>query len=104
MNKEFKYMPLETDATGGRGGDIPAISKHMSKSPLGLYKSPAQMAESPVKMDGKSVPKEKYGKSNKSLKPNKSESVISTAGEKLKNAKQKIQKFTNSLPKWLNSY
>ena len=35
---------------------------------------------------------------------NKSESVISTAGEKLKNAKQKIQKFTNSLPKWLNSY
>ena len=46
------------------------LSKHMS-TPLNLYKnSPAQMAnsamkmaESPVKMDGKSVPKEKYNSS-----------------------------------------
>ena len=67
------------------------LSKHMS-TPLNMYKnSPAQMAksavkmaESPVKMDGKSVPKEKYGKSNKSLKPNKSQSAISKAGDKLK--------------------
>jgi len=75
------------------------LSKHMS-TPLNMYKnSPAQMAnsamkmsdksamkmaESPVKMDGKSLPKEKYGKSHKSLKPNKSQSAISKAGDKLK--------------------
>ena len=79
---------------------INPLSKHMS-TPLNMYKnSPAQMAKSPVKMDGKSVPKEKYSKSLKTLKPNKSQSVISRAeevldkvGNKMSNIGTKMDSF-----------
>ena len=68
MNKEFKYMPLETDATGGRGGDIPAISKHMSQSPLGLYKdSPAKLVTGPNNISKRKEQDEKGGRVEKGL-------------------------------------
>ena len=68
MNKEFKYMPLETDATGGRGGDIPAISKHMSQSPLGLYKdSPAKIVTGPNNISKRKEQDEKGGRVEEGL-------------------------------------
>lgn len=68
MNKEFKYMPLETDATGGRGGDTPAISKHMSQSPLGLYKdSPAKLVTGPNSISKRKEQNEKGGRVEKGL-------------------------------------
>ena len=88
MNKEFKYMPLETDATGGRGGDMPAISKHMSKSPLGLYKSPAQMGnKSPLELSKKKEKSAEYIAKQKEVK------------EKNKKKKEKItyQSKVNSI-------
>tara|TARA_R110001592_G_scaffold282370_1_gene550087 strand:+ start:102 stop:506 length:405 start_codon:yes stop_codon:yes gene_type:complete len=87
MNKEFKYTPIQTDATGGRGGDMPAISKHMSQSPLGLYKTPAKMAKSPLELSKK---KEKSAAYVSQQKKNK---------EKNQDKKQKIayQSKVNSI-------
>jgi len=58
MNKDFKYMPLIKDATGGRGGDVPSISKHMSKSALQMNeKSPLEANTNP---SGKNKSRQTY--------------------------------------------
>jgi hypothetical protein len=98
MNKEFKYMPLETDATGGRGGDMPAISKHMSKSPLGLYKdSPAKLVKGPNSISKRKEQNEKGGRVEKGLPVNPGAYDMTTAQGKTSYMSDRKESRTNRL-------
>jgi predicted RND superfamily exporter protein len=69
MNKDFKYMPLIKDATSSAGGDVPFISKHMSKSALQMNeKSPLELSKKKEK-SAKYVAKQKeFQEKNKNKK------------------------------------
>ena len=98
QNADFKYMPLETDATGGRGGDMPAISKHMSKSPLGLYKSPAQMGnKSPLEANPNPSGKNKSRQTYSATLTTKPKPEVKAKKEKTNSGPTQQKQIMNSM-------